>query len=419
MYALCYNRKNAETARPTEENDMAYKKPSKFYYGIMRCGAALIAKCLFRRKFLRNELKGQKGPFVVIANHEAALDFTTIVGATREQMHFVISHAFYNTVPIRGMMERAGLIPKQQYQTSVRDIKKMRAATENGQGLVLFPAGLMSEDGRSAPMPTTTYQFLQWLKADVYVARIAGTYFCTPKWSKRKRPGRTYLDVYKLFSKEELLAADPALVKERVDEALDFDAYREQDALRIKYRHGDNIEGLENVLYMCPHCKAEFSTRVRGKNVIYCKKCGFAEKSDKYAMLNLISDNGEEIRYASDWGRAIYEHVRDEVARGGISEMRLKAKIQMIDLERKHFVDAGEGEVLISKEALRIVGTINGESADVSVATAQFASLPFGPGKYFEIQHGDDSYRCFPEDSKIVTKVVNVVKAFYELGTKK
>ena len=242
----------------------------RFYYSIVRTLAWFVAIFAFRRKIRRNEIRGKKGPYLIIANHEASLDFVNLIGATREPLHFVISQAFYNTLPCKWFSSRIGLIPKQQFQTTLKNIHQMKQVIADGEILVIYPAGLMCEDGRSTPIPAATYKFIQWLKTDVYVAKTSGTYFSMPKWAKGIRVGRTYLDVYRLFDKDELAATDEATLKERIDSALAFDAYREQEENLVKYKSGDNIMGLENVLYMCPHCLTEFSMRTRARNTIYC-----------------------------------------------------------------------------------------------------------------------------------------------------
>ena len=275
---------------------MHYKKPNLLCYRIAQVAAWLVATFVFRRKILRNEIKGKKGPFVVIANHQAALDFVNLIGATRRPMSFVISNAFFNTLPIRGFLTRMGVIPKQQFQTTVRDMKRMKAVIDHGEPIVIYPAGLMCEDGLSTPIPAATYKFLKWLDADVYVAKTSGTYFAMPKWSSGFRPGRTHLDIYKLFSREELKNLDLGQVKSRADEALLFDAYREQEAFRVKYSNGSNIRGLEHVLYQCPHCLAEFSVEAVEKDRLRCSACGYEQGSDAYGFLHKTSSHGEELR---------------------------------------------------------------------------------------------------------------------------
>lgn len=395
---------------------MEIKKQNRFLYGLMRIASFFVAKLIFKRKFIRNELKGKKGPLVVIANHQAALDFVNLIGATGRPMTFVISESFYSTLPFKRIAPRLGLIPKQQFQTSLHDIKAMKKAVEDGKILVIYPAGLMCEDGLSTPIPAATYQFLKWIKADVYMARSYGTYFSMPKWTRGLRAGRTYLDVYKLFSKEELQDAELSVVKEKTDGALLFDAYREQEEFRLKRRKNSDIRGLENVLYKCPHCGGEFTVRVKDKSIIFCEKCGFGERSDKYAFLTRISEVGEEIRYVSDWSRMIYDGVKRDIEEGRLTTLSTHTVIKTVDKKKNEFVTVGEGELTLTREHFTIDATIDGVSELLVIPIAHFASLPFSPGKHIELQHGEKIYRCCLSEGRLAMKIINMVKAFHEMS---
>lgn len=388
---------------------------SKFLYGLVKILSWFVATFAFKRRFMRNEIKGKKGPFVIIANHEASLDFVNLIGATREHLSFVISNSFYNTLPFKGIVSRLGMIPKQQFQTSLRDLGTMRSILKNDGILVIYPAGLMCEDGQSTPIPPTTYEFLRWLNHDVYVAKTIGTYFSMPKWSKGIRRGRTYIDIYKLFDKEELALASVEEIKTKTYEALDFDAYLEQEKLKIKYSHNSNIEGLENVLYACPNCTGEFTMRTKRKKTIYCVQCGFEETSDKYALLHNESGVGKEVRLVSAWSKMIYNNLKEKVNSGKIKKQTTTAKIQLIDPKKHKYRDVGDAEITLTSDTLSIAGVINGENLKLDMSTSSFPSLPFKPGKYFEIQHGNISYRCFPKKPLTVMKWVNLIKIYYEL----
>lgn len=398
---------------------MHYKKPNLLCYRIAQVAAWLVATFVFRRKILRNEIKGKKGPFVVIANHQAALDFVNLIGATRRPMSFVISNAFFNTLPIRGFLTRMGVIPKQQFQTTVRDMKRMKAVIDHGEPIVIYPAGLMCEDGLSTPIPAATYKFLKWLDADVYVAKTSGTYFAMPKWSSGFRPGRTHLDIYKLFSREELKNLDLGQVKSRADEALLFDAYREQEAFRVKYSNGSNIRGLEHVLYQCPHCLAEFSVEAVEKDRLRCSACGYEQGSDAYGFLHKTSSHGEELRYVSDWSLGIYGRLKEKLVSGEVADLSTPMTIRMIDYDRKKFMDVGHGTLSLNARQFTIDGVIREQPVSLAVSIAGVPTLPFKPGKYLEVQDGNDIYRCVPEDGRLVMKFINMVKIFHELSQNK
>ena len=391
-------------------------KTNRFFYATVRFLSSIASQLFFANRKKRNEIKGKKGPFVVLANHAAALDFTNLITATREPMSFVISKSFFQMLPARFIVDRLGLIPKQQFQTALEDLRKMKHTVDGGGILVIYPAGLMCEDGVSTPIPVATYKFLQWIGADIYVARSEGTYFCTPKWAtgRKRRRGRTYIDIYKLFDKEELASMDVEEVRDKANAALLFDAYREQEELKIKYRGGDDIRGLENVLYTCPHCQSDYTMRVRKKKYIYCTECGFEEMADKYCFLHKTSEVGEEIRHVSDWNRLIHDKERRNIEECG-GEIPVRARVQTADTKKKKYIDAGECTVTLCEKRFTLSGRLHGEEVNIEISTASFASLPFSPSRYFEIQDGDRIYRCIPNDPRVVTKFINRVKIFYEM----
>lgn len=398
---------------------MHYKKPNLLCYRLAQGASWLVATLIFKRKFLRNEIRGKQGPFVVIANHQAALDFVNLIGATRRPMSFVISNAFFNTLPIRGFLTKMGVIPKQQFQTTVRDMKRIKAVVEHGAPLVIYPAGLMCEDGLSTPIPPATYKLLKWLDADVYVARTAGTYFAMPKWTSGFRPGRTYMDIYRLFTREELRQQDLPTIKEKTDEALLFDAYREQENHPVKYSKGSHVEGLEHVLYQCPHCRTEFSMEARELTRLRCSACGYEQSSDAYGFLHKTGTVGEEIRYVSDWSRLIYAQLKEAILAGQQDSLQSATVIRMIDYSKKKFVDVGQGTLTLDRNQLTIRGQIRGEAVELAVPISGIPTLPFKPGKYLDVQQGSDIYRCVLSDGRLVMKFINMVKIFYELGSKK
>ena len=393
-------------------------KQNKPIYYFIRSLAKFVSRFIFKRKTVRNEIAGKKGPFVIIANHEAALDFVNLIGVTREPLTFVISNSFYTTLPCKPIVSRLGMIPKQQFQTTLKDIHRMKTAIDDGKILVIYPAGLMSDDGTPTPTPNATYGFLKWLKADVYVAKTSGTYFSMPKWRcDGLRSGRTYMDIYKLFDKDELAERTVEDIQAETDAALSFDAYEDQEELLVKYKRGGNIEGLENVLYVCPHCHREFTVKVRDKSVIYCEACGYEEKCDEYGFLHKTSELGEEIRHPSKWNKMIGDGIREKIESGELSSLESHVEVHMIPDGKSKFARAGEATLTLTNSCFTLNGTINGNEETVTVPINCFASLPYKPGQYVELQNGNTIYRCFPDDGRLSVKYINMLEIFYAKHT--
>lgn len=397
---------------------MRYPKANMFCYRIAQIVAWVLSTFVFRRKLVRNEIRGKKGPFVVIANHEAALDFVNLIGVTSRPMHFVISKSFYDSLPVKGFLKTLGMLPKQQFQTLPRDLKLMKAIIDDGEIVAIYPAGLMCEDGLSTPIPAATYKFLKWLGADVYVARTTGSYFVMPKWAKGLRPGRTEIDIYKLFSKEELQELDVETVRQRTDDALLFDAYREQEKCLFKYKNNTDLQGLENVLYMCPHCETEFAIAVSDKSTLRCAHCGYSATGDEYGFLH-HSGIGEPFRYVSDWSKHIYEKLKQTLRANPDTTLSAPTKLHMIDEKKDAFREVGEGILHLDREQFRITGILHGEATELHIPIGKLPTLPFSPGRYLEIQDGNKIYRCVLEDGRLAMKFINMVKIFFELRQEK
>lgn len=393
---------------------MACQQSNLFQYRAAQTLSRVASTLLFRCRTLRNEIKNVEGPYTIIANHQAALDFVNLIGATRRPIRFVISQSFFSTLPIRGTLEKIGVIPKQQFQTAAGDLRKMRAALDAGQPLAIYPAGLMCEDGLSTPIPAATYKFLKWLGTDIYMARTEGTYFVMPKWAGGIRPGRTTMDIYRLFTKEELADMTEEEIRARAEPALLYDAYREQEQHRAVYMGGRNLQGLEQVLYRCPHCGGEHTVAAK-KNRLYCTACGYEQVSDRYGFLHNRKGLGEEIRYVSDWSRRIYEQVKDSLRRGENTSLTEAVEIRMVDTAKKKFVPVGTGTLSLNAAGFTLQGTIGGEATEIAVSITNVPTLPFSPGKHLELQQGSTIYRCIPRDGRLVMKFIHMVKAFYEL----
>ncbi len=393
-----------------------YKLPDRFTYGLARTASAVLSSFVFGRKFLRNELKGKEGPLVVIANHECALDFVNLIGATKRRMTFVISNSFYSSLPIPGLLKKMNLIPKQQFQTSVVDMRKMRTVVENGGILVIYPAGLMCEDGNSTPIPDNTYAFLKWLGTDVYCARTTGSYFCMPKWGKGMRRGRTLMDIYKLFDGEELKGLTEGEVRERAEEAILFDAYAEQEEYRFHYARIRDLSGLENVVYECPNCGEEFTLSVRDGHDLVCGSCGWEQTGDEYGFLHNLKGEGPEIRPVSEWSRRMFRGLKERLKGEPGYVLEAGTEFHTVDPERNAFVPAGEGSLSLSREGFRLRGRLKGEETDLLIPIVNVPALPNKPGKYLEVQYGKAIYRCVLAEGRLAQKFINVLKAFYELN---
>lgn len=398
-----------------KSNKKSYREPNKFVVSIGKGISKFLCKYIYNVKIVGNELDDQAGRCVIIANHESVIDVLPTYAIVPPKTHFVISKAMMQTLPIAPLIEMSGAISKNQFQTSALDMRRMKAVLDHDEPLLLFPAGLMTESGASTPIPLATAKVLKWFKSDVYVARLNGTYLTNPKWSNVKRKGEITIEIYKLASKEDFDIMTDEQAADLVTEHLSFDAYRHNDEKKVYYKNGDNVQGLEYVLYKCPCCHKEFTIYARGKNKLVCEECGYAVKSDNYGKLSLIGVGDPIFEYPSDWHAFIEESVYEFVKEHPNFYYETPAEIHAINEKKHKYEPVGRGTIGFDFDKFVMEGTMNGKPFVETISTQAFPILPFRPGAYFEIQHGEQIYRIIPDNPEIVMKWIFTLKATFRL----
>ena len=155
----------------------SFRHPNRFLFGLAKAISRFMCRFILNAKVVRNELEGKTGRCVIIANHESVIDVLPAYTVVPAKTHFVVSKAMMQSMPIAPLMEMCGAIDKNQFQTSALDMRRMKAVLDHDEPLMLYPAGLMTESGASTPIPLATAKVLKWFKADIYVARVNGTYY--------------------------------------------------------------------------------------------------------------------------------------------------------------------------------------------------------------------------------------------------
>ena len=387
-----------------------YKKPNPFVYGIFVFLCKIISKFKFKLKIKRNELKGKKGPYIVIANHESAIDFINLAAAVKKRVHFIISYSFYSTVGIRGIMDACGLIPKQQFQTTPLEIKKMKQVISNNMPLAIYPVGLMSENGMSTDPNFATASLLKFLDTDVYVAYTTGSYLTNPKWSKIKRKGQITLDIYKLYDRQELKALSQEEIYANIVEHLRYNDYTEQEKNMIPYKKGNNVEGLEYVLYKCPDCGHEY-TVTSNKDTLKCSNCGYEVKADKYGFLNMVKGK-KYYKKPSDWFMYIQEDLHQFIENNPDYEFEAHGTVSIVNHKKQKFEVVGDGTATINKNNMTFKGIINNEPVDKTFKTSSYPLLPYSPGRHIELQEGQNIYRVSFDNPFDNGKFILLLKEF-------
>lgn len=410
LIRLVENKQRNNTDKAIEEPQ--YREPSTVVYFLFKFLSKIVSRFLYHPTVIRNELKNEKGPIVLLANHESSLDVVNVVTQYKGKFNIVFGNNYYYSLPriVQKLADACGVIHKQQFQSNTSDLAKMKEVIKNGGSLLIFPAGLMCEDGLSTPIPEATALFIKWLGTDVYMAKSIGTYFVIPKWSDIKRRGKSKVDIFKAFSAAELESYSELELREKLDNILYFDAYEDQEEDKFTYKNGDNTKGLEKVVYQCPVCKTKYSI-VSNHNRLSCTACGFTQTMDTMGFLH-CEDSKQEVRHVSSWVKWILEQRKQEIKED--FSMSLHCEVSVMNGIDIGFRPAGEGKVTLTTTSVILDAIIDGQPRHVEKSVLDFPSLPFVPGKRFEIQDDMLSYRCFPDNPDLVMEWINTLKILHK-----
>ena len=391
-----------------------YKKINPLIFYPVKFISKLFCKFALNLKITGNEFKSDGRKKIIIFNHESVYDFMVAYSVVPKKMHLVASNAFVRTLPFQSGVKSCGIIGKNQFSTSISDMKKMKAVLDDNNVLGLFPAGLMPEAGVATPTPLATAKTLKWFGVDIYVCKIRGTYFVKPKWSKIFRKGKSFANLYRLATAEEFSSLSQEESSNLIEKHVYFDAYRNNLEDKTEYKNGDNIEGLENVLYKCPNCGSEY-TISSNKNVLTCSNCGYSVKSNKLGLLHINSNFHLHFSLVSDWHAFIEKSVYEKIKSTPEYYLSTKAKIHKINDKKHKFEEVGYGEVTLDKSNFTIDGVLFNKPFKKEIFAGNFPILPFVPGKRFEIQDGNDIYRIYPEKPERAMEFIFAVKSIFKL----
>lgn len=250
-----------------------------------------------------------KEPHIVLSNHMNRLDFLFLISPIRRKRKFnyVISidgvmDADVTIFLQRFIMKNYGAIIKRKFTNDLRLVKNIKKAVNDlEQDLVLYPEARYSFDGRLSTLPDSLGKMIKLFEIPVETCTMNGNYIRTPQWHKRKVKDKFPLE-YKirgLLTKEEIKNLSIEEINQKIKEALNFNEYEYVKENNIKIKDGRRAEGLNRILYQCPHCNEEFSMKSKWTK-LWCDNCGKEWNYNEDCTLS-ASDGKEIFTEVAEW----------------------------------------------------------------------------------------------------------------------
>ena len=197
--------------------------------------------------------------------------------------------------------------------------------------------------------------------------------------------------------------------------AFGFDHFRYQQENGIRIDEDFRADGLERVLYKCPHCLSEGCAEGRGIQW-KCRACGKTYELTEFGTLRAL-DGESAYTHIPDWFTWQREQVKSAIERG---EYQLDVDVDiymMVDYKAMYHV--GEGHLLHNAEGFHLTGC-NGE---LDYTQSPLASYSINADYYFyeigdmiSIGNRRHLFYCFPKNTQaIVAKAKMAAEEMYHI----
>jgi hypothetical protein len=382
---------------------------------------------MFRVRTLSENYKTPSGAFIVLCNHQSFADFLFVMlKLYPHRLNAVVARKYFYYKLLHKLLPIMGCIPKNLFDPDTGAIAGMVSVIKRGDSLLLFPEGRGSTHGSYMGMHVATGKLIKMFKVPIVACHINGAYLCMPFWRKGFRRGRINLTITNLLSADEIQNLKAEEINHLIDDFLSGKASKFADKPPQVFRAKKLVEGLENILYLCPACQQEFTLNTSG-NVICCTACDTAAAMDKNGALLLVAGDAWPGTVSAwfDW-QVRYEtkNLMTIADSGEFKEDIINDRVivRMPHTPGQGLKECGGGTVRLNKDGWHYEGVLSDERVSLFFPLATVPAVPFDPKDNFQIYSnglyvftpienpqtcvkyavlGECAYRCFVSDIKM------------------
>lgn len=359
------------------------------------------------------------GPCMILMNHSSFIDLKIAYKLLFPKHRFGIVCTSDGFIGKYLLMRLLGCIPTKKFVTDfnlIGDIKHMLFKKKTS--VLMYPEASYSFDGTATALPRQLGALLKRLGVPVVFIKTGGAFTRDPLYNGlQTRKVNVSANIEVLLTKEQLESLSSNEISEILDRAFTFDSFKWQKDNKIKVTEPFRADGLERILYKCPHCCAEGKTTGKGTQLT-CNSCGIICEMDEYGALS--AKNGETLfSHIPDWYAWERQQVREEIENNEyLLDVPVKIGV-MIDYKAINFV--GDGRLTHTKDGFSLVGA-DGKLNYEQKARASYSLY----ADYFWYEIGDvicigDNnalYYCFPPKDVPVAKVRLATEEIFKIEKK-
>ena len=356
---------------------------------------------------------GKKEPCLILMNHSSFIDLKIASRIFFPKPYGIVctTDGFVG----KGLLMRfLGCIPTQKFVSDITLIRDMEYMLKTRKTSVLmYPEAGYSFDGTATQLPRKMGVLLKKLGVPVVTVITQGAFARDPLYNGlQKRKVTVRADVKCLATAEELKNLSVAQLDAMLDEAFSFDNFRHQQENKIVIDEPFRADGLNRILYQCPHCHTE--EKMVGQGVtLTCTHCGMAYTLDEHGYL--AAEKGV-FTHIPDWYNWQRQQVRKELENGTYRLEKAVKIAMLVDTKALYFV--GEGILTHDENGFGLTGCdgkLNYSQGPLTCHTLNADYFWYEIGDVICIGNKDALYYCFPTEGDVVTKTRLATEELYKM----
>lgn len=177
-----------------------------FFYTLSK----IIARAFFNYRVIHPERMIESGPLILAMNHQSYFDPPLAGICSRRGVYYLARKTLFS-IPLLGkLLPDFNVIPVDRDGNDMSALKNIIRLIRQGEGVILFPEGTRSPDGKLQAGRSGIGLIIAKTKAPVLPMRVFGAYDAFPKGSKKihLHPITVVIGNPIYFSEEELTATD-------------------------------------------------------------------------------------------------------------------------------------------------------------------------------------------------------------------
>ena len=360
--------------------------------------------------------KAGDGPWLILMNHCSFIDLS-IAFEVLKGRPFSIVCTSDALVGKEGLMRSLGCIPTRKFVSDISLVSDMDyALSVNKASVLMYPEAGYSLDGTATRIPRRLGILLKKLKHPVVMITTYGAFARDPLYNNlQKRDVKVTCQMKCLFTPDELAATKVRQIDEVLDREFGLDYFKWQQDNSVEIDEPFRADGLNRILYKCPHCMQEGRTEGKGTRLT-CHGCGAEYELDTLGRLKGINVTAK-FTHIPDWFAWEREQVSEEL-QNGTYRLDVPCDIAILK-DSKALYMVGSGRLVHDKNGFVLDGCDGklhyeqSPSASYSVNSDYFW---YEIGDIVSIGTNDCLYYCFPKEGDIVAKTRLAGEELYKLS---